>query len=75
MANFAIIQGNIISNVIVADDAETALKYGGSTEVLETTGEPWIGWVRVDGEWIDPDALEADDQANLETDDESSSES
>jgi hypothetical protein len=66
MANFAVINGNAISNVIVADDAETALKYGGGTEVLETTGKPWIGWVRVDGVWINPDALEADDESSSE---------
>jgi hypothetical protein len=66
MANYAIIRGNSISNVIVAESAEIALTYGGGTEVLETTGEPWIGWVRVDGEWINPDALEADDESSTE---------
>jgi hypothetical protein len=66
MANFAVINGNAVINVIVADNAETALTYGGGTEVLETTGEPWIDWVRVDGVWINPDALEADDESSTE---------
>jgi hypothetical protein len=62
MANFAIIIGNIITNVIVADNAETALTYGNGEEVLETTGQPWIGWTRVDGEWIDPTVVEELDE-------------
>jgi hypothetical protein len=66
MAKYAIINNEKIDNVIVADDAETALTYGGGTEVLETTGEPWIGWVRVDGNWIDPNNLVADDESSTE---------
>jgi hypothetical protein len=66
MAKYAIINNEKIDNVIVADDAETALTYGGGTEVLETTGEPWIGWVRVDGNWIDPNDLVADDESSTE---------
>ena len=66
MLNYAVIKNESVANVIVADDAETALKYGGGTEVLETTGEPWIGWVRVDGVWINPDTLEADDESSTE---------
>jgi hypothetical protein len=58
MNNFAVIKDETIINVIVADNAETALKYGGGTEVLETTGQPWIGWTLVDGEWIDPTVTE-----------------
>jgi hypothetical protein len=66
MLNYAVIKNESVANVIVADDAETALKYGGGTEVLETTGEPWIGWVRVDGVWIDPNALKVDDKSSTE---------
>jgi hypothetical protein len=62
MPNFAVIKEETIINVIVADTAETALKYGGGTEVLETTGTPWIGWVRVNGEWINPPVVEESDK-------------
>jgi len=66
MTNYAVIDNETIINVIVADNAETALKYGGGTEVLETTGVPWIGWVRVDGEWVAPIVIEADDESSTE---------
>jgi hypothetical protein len=66
MANFAIVNNDLVINVIVADNAETALIYGGGTEVLETTGEPWINWVRVDGEWVAPIVIEADDESSTE---------
>ena len=66
MNNFAIINGDIVTNVIVAKDAKTASKYGGGTEVLETTGAPWIDWYRVDGVWINPNALEANDESSTE---------
>jgi hypothetical protein len=61
MANYAVVLDETIINVIVANDAETALKYGGGTEVLETTGIPWTGWIRVDGDWIDPSVEEISD--------------
>ena len=54
MANFAIINGNTISNVIVADTKEIALEVTGATDAIETNGQPWIGWTLVDGEWINP---------------------
>jgi len=66
MSNFAVIKDETIINVIVADNAETALKYGGGTEVLETTGTPWIGWVRVNDEWINPNDQELDDESSTE---------
>jgi hypothetical protein len=66
MTDFAVIINNQVVNVIVAENAKIALKYGGGTEVLETTGEPWIGWLRVNGEWINLDALETDDESSTE---------
>jgi hypothetical protein len=54
MANYAIVKNNIIENVIIADTKEIALEVTDAEEVIETTGQPWIGWTRVDGEWIDP---------------------
>jgi hypothetical protein len=53
MANFAIIENDVVTNVIVADSKEIAEEVTGA-EALETIGQPWIGWQRVDGEWVDP---------------------
>jgi hypothetical protein len=50
MANYAIIDNDKVTNVIVADSAEIAAEATGK-EVLETTGEPWIDWTRTDGVW------------------------
>jgi hypothetical protein len=58
MANYAIVKNEEVINVIVAKDAKTALKYGGGSEVLETTGTPWIGWIRVNDEWVEPTSIE-----------------
>jgi hypothetical protein len=51
--NFAIIEDNKVINVIVADSVEIAIEVT-NKEVLETTGEPWIGWTLVDGVWTKP---------------------
>jgi hypothetical protein len=64
MANFAIVNNDLVTNVIIADNAETALTYGGGTEVLETTGQPWIGWFRVNGEWHEPVVADENSEAN-----------
>jgi hypothetical protein len=53
MANYVIIENDIVTNVIVADSKEIAEEVAG-TEALETTGQPWTGWQRIDGEWVDP---------------------
>lgn len=53
MVNYAIIDNNEIVNVIVADSPEVAQQTT-NKEVIETTGQPWIGWKRVDGQWINP---------------------
>jgi hypothetical protein len=53
MANFAIIENDIVTNVIVAESKEIAEEVTG-LEALETAGQPWTGWQRVEGEWIDP---------------------
>jgi hypothetical protein len=53
MANFAIHDGVAVVNVIVADSKEIAEQVT-SLEAIETTGEPWTGWVYQDGEWINP---------------------
>lgn len=53
MANYAIIENDTVTNVIVADSKEIAEEVTG-LEAIEVTNEPWVGWQRVDGEWIDP---------------------
>jgi hypothetical protein len=53
MKNYAVISGNIVTNVIVAETEEIAAAVSNS-EVLETTGEPWIDWTRTDGVWSEP---------------------
>lgn len=53
MPNYAVITGNKVTNVIVADTEEIAIAVTDS-EVLETTGEPYLNWTRVDGVWIPP---------------------
>lgn len=53
MANFAIHDGSTIVNVIIADSKEIAEQVTG-LQAFETTGQPWISWVMVDGEWTDP---------------------
>jgi hypothetical protein len=53
MANYAIVENDVVINVIVADSKEIAEDVTGA-EALEITGQPWIGWQRVDGEWVDP---------------------
>jgi hypothetical protein len=50
---YAVITGNTVNNVIVADTEEIAIDVTNS-EVLETTGEPWIDWTRTDGVWSAP---------------------
>jgi hypothetical protein len=51
---FAIIENDKVINVISADSQEVAEQATG-LEVLETTGEPWIDWTRIDGVWIKPE--------------------
>lgn len=53
MPNYAIIDNNIVTNVIVADTKELAEELTG-LQVLETNGEPWINWVYIDTQWMPP---------------------
>lgn len=50
MPNFAVVKQDRIINVIVADTKEIAEELTGCT-VIETIGEPWIGWKLVDNVW------------------------
>lgn len=53
--NFAVISGNTVVNVIVADSQEIAEDVTGAA-VLQTEGVPWIGWTLIDDEWVEPSA-------------------
>ena len=66
MANFAIVNSNTITNVIVAENKEIALQIVKADDAIETTGIPWIGWVFIEDEWIDPNAKEFSDESSTE---------
>jgi hypothetical protein len=51
--NFAIVENDKVTNVIVADTKEIAEAVT-NAECVECDGSFWIGWTRVDGEWIQP---------------------
>ena len=51
--NFAVISGNTVVNVIVADSQEIAEEVTGLSAV-ETEGEPWLGWTMHGNEWRPP---------------------
>lgn len=53
MANYAIYETDTILNVIVANDLQAAIDATG-LQAMETTGQPWIGWVFIDGIWTPP---------------------
>ena len=53
MTNYAIIEDDKVTNVIVAESAEIAAELTGK-EILETTGEPWLDWTRANGVWSAP---------------------
>lgn len=61
VANFAIVNNNTVINVIVADTKEIALAATKADDAIETTGQPWTGWVLVDGVWTDPIVEETND--------------
>jgi hypothetical protein len=51
--NYAVVENDIVKNVIFADSIEIASEVTG-LECIETDGSFWIGWSRVDGVWIAP---------------------
>lgn len=62
MANFAVLAGNTVSNVIVADTLEIAELVTGSTCVEYTDDNPaGIGWTYADGVFTAPVVEEVTD--------------
>jgi hypothetical protein len=51
--NYAVIENDTVTNVIVADSVTIAKKVTGK-ECIECDGSFWIGWTRTDEEWIAP---------------------
>jgi hypothetical protein len=51
--NYAVVNGNTVVNVIVADSVTIAKKVTGM-ECVECDGSFWIGWTRNGEEWIAP---------------------
>lgn len=55
MPNYLVVFENEITNVIVADNAEIAARVTDLEVIESTSNEPWIGWKRINGEWISPE--------------------
>lgn len=53
MTFYAIVVNNRVENVVVSDNKEVVEQIHSGT-VLETTGEPWNGWIFEDGIWKEP---------------------
>lgn len=53
MPNFAVIEYDVVKNVIVADTLEIAQEVTG-LECIETTDTPWTGWTRSGDTWTEP---------------------
>lgn len=51
--NYAVIAGDKVINVIVADSKKKA-EDAVNGEIIECDGSFWIDWTRVDGEWVAP---------------------
>lgn len=52
MPTYAICKNNIITNVIIAENEESAKEAVDFDQIIETEGEPWIGWtLQDDGTW------------------------
>jgi hypothetical protein len=51
--NYAVIESDIVTNVIVADSLKIAKDVTGK-DCVECDGSFWIGWTRVDGQWVAP---------------------
>jgi hypothetical protein len=53
MANYAVLNGDTVTNVIDAPSLEVAEEATGS-ECVECDGSFWIGWTRKGKKWIAP---------------------
>jgi len=53
MKNFAVIENEMVVNVIAAENEEIAEQVT-EKECVECDGSFWIGWTRLDDKWIAP---------------------
>ena len=53
MANFAVIENKIVTNVIVAETKKIAEEVT-QLECVECDGSFWIGWTRSGNTWVAP---------------------
>lgn len=51
--NYAVIENDTVTNVIVADSVTIAKKVTGK-ECIECDGSFWIGWTRSGDDWVAP---------------------
>ena len=54
MANYLVIENDLVINVIVADSIEIAAEVTDKEVIEAYEGGPWIGWTRANGAWIAP---------------------
>ena len=59
--NYAVIENDQVTNVIVAESLKVAKEVTGK-ECVECDGSFWIGWTRLDKEWIAPVVREVVDE-------------
>lgn len=58
MPEYVIVDSNDnIVNVIIAESKEAAEELTGLTAIEAVNQEPWIGWVKVDGVWVNPNPI------------------
>jgi hypothetical protein len=55
--NYAVLSGNTVSNVIVAESLDIAEAASGST-CIECDGSFWINWTLIDGVWTAPEVVD-----------------
>jgi hypothetical protein len=56
--NYAIIENETVTNIIVAETEEIAKAVTGATEVISLeNSDIGIGWIKVDGTWSAPEPI------------------
>lgn len=54
MADFAVVENNVVTNVVVADSTEVAEATTGRSVVPVVNGIPGVGWTRHNNSWREP---------------------
>lgn len=64
MIRVVIVEANIVSNAVMANTVEDVEAIFLNAEVFDVATLPpgvWIGWRRVDDEWLPPEEVPSDD--------------